>query len=306
MAEDMKMNCFKRIAHYTFFVVLLSIIFTGHAVYAQANMILVDIGWLKDHLHDRNMVVVDARTEKEYLQGHIPTAINIPVMKTYSPVEPKDRVANLQHIKKLFSQAGIRNDQTIVIYDNNEYKNAGRLFWVFEVYGHENIKLLNGGFALWMSKKLPTSKLPAKISPSDYVPTVEPERLITRLDMRLAIEDGSKVIIDARTRDEYIGKKSEASRFGHIPHAENIPSKQNFDMVAGIKMLKPEDELRKIYGDLDGDKKIYTYCNKGKDSSLTYALLRQLGYDVAHYDGSWFEWGNDAALPIEQPQIQKK
>lgn len=302
----MQINIFNIIPRYLFRVVLLFITLAGHSVSAQEDMILVDIDWMSKHLHDDNLVVVDARTEKEYLLGHIPSAVNIPVMQTYNPVHPKDRVANLQYISKLFSKAGIRNKQTIVVYDNTEYKDAGRVFWVFEVYGHRNVKLLNGGFVLWKKKNLPVSRVMANVSASDYVPMIEPERLITRLDMRLAIEDDSKVIIDARSHDEYIGKQSEASRFGHIPHAKSIPSDANFDMVDGVKMLKPASELKKIYSNLAADKKIYTYCNKGKGSSLTYALLRQLGYDTAHYDGSWYEWGNDATLPIEQPQALRQ
>lgn len=296
------MNYFKLITRNIFRIVLLLITLTGDAVSAQGDIILVDTDWMQSHLHDENIVVVDARTEKQYLQGHIPSAVNIPVMKTYNPVYPKDRVANLPYIRELFRRAGICDDQTIVIYDNTEYKDAGRVFWVFEVYGHKNVKLLNGGFVLWQKKNLPVSREMVEVSPSEYVPMIEPDRLITRLDMRLAIEDDSKVIVDARSHDEYIGKQSEASRFGHIPHAKSIPSDANFDMVDGVKMLKPVSELRKIYSNLADDKKIYTYCNKGKDSSLTYALLRQLGYNTAHYDGSWFEWGNDTTLPIEQPQ----
>ncbi len=296
------MNYFKVITRNIFRIVLLLITLTGDAVSAQGDIILVDTDWMQSHLHDEDIVIVDARTEKQYLQGHILSAVNIPVMKTYNPVYPKDRVANLPYIRELFRRAGIRDDQTIIVYDNTEYKDAGRVFWVFEVYGHKNVKLLNGGFVLWQKKNLPVSREMVEVSPSEYVPMIEPDRLITRLDMRLAIEDDSKVIVDARSHDEYIGKQSEASRFGHIPHAKSIPSDVNFDMVDGVKMLKPVSELRKIYSNLADDKKIYTYCNKGKDSSLTYALLRQLGYNTAHYDGSWFEWGNDTTLPIEQPQ----
>ncbi len=288
------------------YAVLILTILTCRTANAQNDLVLVDINWLKQHQHDDNLIIVDARTEAEYMKEHIPGAVNIPVMKTYNPVDPKDRVANLQYIKKLFRQTGIRNEQSIVVYDNNEYMDAGRVFWVFEVYGHDNVKLLNGGFTLWKNKKLPVSNVATKITASDYVPMIEPKRLITRLDMRLAIEDDSKLIIDARTHEEYIGEQSKSSRFGHIPHASSVPFNENFDIVDGVKMLKPVDELRKIYSNFTSDKKVYTYCNKGKHSSLTYALLRQLGYDAAHYDGSWYEWGNDATLPITQPQVSRQ
>ena len=302
-------TCYFRLTkHRILCTALMLIALKSQTANAQDDMILVDINWLNQHLHDNNFIVIDARSEDEYLKGHIPDAVNIPVMKTYNPVDLKDRVANLQYIKQLFRQAGIRNEETIVIYDNSEYMNAGRVFWVFEVYGHDHVKLLNGGMALWKNKNLPISTESVKVTPSKYVPMIEPGRLITRLDMRLAIEDDNKLIIDARTHDEFIGKQSNSSRFGHIPGASSIPFDENFHLVDGVKVLKPMDELKKIYSNIQTDKKVYTYCNKGKQSSFTYALLRQLGYDAAHYDGSWYEWGNDSALPIEQPQTfrQKK
>ncbi len=179
---------------------LILISFTSSATDTPGGAILVDINWLDKHLHDNDLVVVDARAEDEYQKAHIVTAVNIPVMKTYNPVSPKDRVANLQYIKQLFRQAGIRKEQTVVIYDNNEYMNAGRVFWVVEVYGHKKVKLLNGGLTLWKKNKLPTSNVATIVSPSEYVPTIEPQRLITRLDMRLALGDDNKQIIDARTQ----------------------------------------------------------------------------------------------------------
>jgi len=268
---------------------------------SQAGNVLVNSQWLDKHKHDQNIVVVDARSEEEYRKGHINGAVNIPVQDTFNPITNTDRVGNLKHISELFSNAGIRNDQTVVIYDGNTYIDAGRVFWVFEVYGHKNVKLLDGGIKGWLAySRHSLSQSSRKPEKTQYIPTIEPERLITKFSMRLALEDESKVIIDARTSKEFRGEASIAKRAGHIPNAINISWEENFIEVNGIKMLKPVEGLRKLYDHNIKNKQTILYCNKGKQSSLSYAILRQLGHNAAHYDGSWYEWGNDEKLPINK------
>ncbi len=263
---------------------------------------LVDVPWLVEHRKDKKLIIVDVRSKQAYAKGHIPGAVNIPVADTFSPKYNTDRVGNIQYIQQLFSEAGIRNDHKVVVYDDSSYIDAGRVFWVFEVYGHKQVKLLNGGYPGWR-KNAPTgvSQSPSRLQKSSYLPAIEPNRLITKLSMRLALDDSDKLIVDSRTAKEYNGDESISSRVGHIPNAINIPPEHNFVNVDGVNMLKSTKELKAMYAELlPVNKKVYTYCNKGKHASLTYTILRQLGYDAAHYDGSWYEWGNDFALPIEQ------
>lgn len=262
-------------------------------------MILVDVPWLKQHLNDKDLIVVDVRLEKDYLEGHIPGAVSIPVASTYNLSGATDRVGGLYQIQKVFSQAGIKRDSTIVIYGDSSYVSAGRVFWVFEVYGHKRVKLLNGGFPGWSNNgDLPVSKELTAVQAHEYVPSVDPDRLVTRLGMRLAIDEDDSYIIDTRPIEEYEGVSSRAKRFGHIPGAISISTENNYIEVDDINMLKPVSELRQLYAGAAG-KKVYTYCNKGTSSSLTYVIIRQLGYDAAHYDGSWYDWSNDPKLPIE-------
>jgi thiosulfate/3-mercaptopyruvate sulfurtransferase len=285
---------------FQFKIILCLLLLNGIACANQAEPILVDIDWLLKHQSDPDLVIVDARSKKEYKQGHIVNAVNIPVADTFNPIKNTDRVGNINHITQLFRNAGIRNEHTVVIYDGNSYIDAGRVFWVFEVYGHKKVKLLDGGVLGWkIYSKQPLSQLVNNPEKSNYIPAINPQRHITRLSMRLALDDENKVIIDTRPKDDFAGKKSIARRSGHIPNAVNIPWDENFVVINGIKMLKPIDELRTIYDKVIGEKKAYLYCNKGKQSSLSYTILRQLGYDAAHYDGSWYEWGNDNSLPIE-------
>jgi len=266
----------------------------------ESNQILVDVVWLIKHKDDMNVVIVDARSKSEYTEGHIEGAINIPVSLTFNPQLNTDRVANIKHITALFRQVGIRNDHSIVIYDGNSYIDAGRVFWVFEVYGHKKVMLLNGGIDGWVTNsKQQLSQIDTHLESSNYIPSIEPQRLVTKLSMHLAIEDEANVIIDTRSKKEYLGIQSIASRAGHIPKAVNIPWNENFEELNGVRMLKPLSDLKKMYSEFDGDKRIFLYCNKGKQSSLSYTIMRQLGFNAAHYDGSWYEWGNDVALPIE-------
>ena len=283
------------------FVYLITVFFVPCSANASSDeQIIVDLQWLNKIKQTNHWVIVDVRTRSEYDKGHIPDAVNIPVSSTFNPKIKKDRVANTSHIQKLFSQAGIESDDTIVLYDSGNHIDAGRVFWVFELYGHKKVKVLNGGFVAWTDdKENPVSTISPIRTSTQYIPKLEPERLTTKLSMQLAISDEERIIIDARSSDEYLGNQSIASRSGHIPGAINIPWDKNFTSEEGFSKLKSVEELRKLYGHIDPEKKIYLYCNKGKQSSMSYMIMRQLGFDAAHYDGSWYEWGNDELLPIE-------
>jgi thiosulfate/3-mercaptopyruvate sulfurtransferase len=248
-----------------------------------------------------DVVVLDVRDPEMYGAGHIPGAINLPEAKTYRQNGRTDRVGKPAYIQKLFSQAGITQQKRVIIYDDGSFINAGRVFWVLEVYGHTKVQLLDGGFPAWQADGLSVSMEAVSPKPGDFIAMIQPEKLVTKLRMRLATRADKSIILDARSQDEYAGFKSITDRYGHIPQAINIPWGNNVNSGGDFPQMKTFPELQQVYAGLDKNKKILTYCNKGKGSSFAYFVLRQMGLDVAHYDGSWFEWSSDVSLPIVSP-----
>jgi thiosulfate/3-mercaptopyruvate sulfurtransferase len=264
--------------------------------------LIVELEWLKQSLNDPALVVIDARPANAYQSGHVPGAVSLPVQLTFGQDPDDAKVAPINHIQGLISQLGIGSENKAVIYDDGSFIDAARLFWVLETYGHKNVALLRGGYDAWVSKNYPVSWDAVKRNPGKFVPTVIPERLATKLKVRLTIENPEAVIIDARSKDEYSGKSSKTTRYGHIPTAINIPATNNFNLENGAHYLKENSDLAKLYSNVGRDKHVIAYCNRGKESSLTYFIMRSLGYDVSVYDGSWYDWGSDANMPIIAPE----
>jgi len=262
---------------------------------------VVEVEWLSRNIHHSHLIIIDVRDAKEYAQAHILGAVNIPVNSTFSSEITHSMVASISTIQHIFSSAGVSNNSDIVLYDDGEYVDAAREFWVLEVYGHKHVSILNGGFKLWSNRQFKVTQDVPELAHGNFVPTIVPEILSTKFSTRLAINDHSKQLIDVRSRDEFNGLKSETNRFGHIPTAINIPSNMNYSNNAGINKIKPLPDLKLIYNSIDPHKKIIAYCNKGRESALTYFVLKRLGFNVSTYDGSWYEWSSDFELPIVTP-----
>ncbi|OYX07177.1 MAG: hypothetical protein B7Z05_02445 [Thiotrichales bacterium 32-46-8] len=249
----------------------------------------------------QRVVLIDARPAKFYEESHLPNAISIPFTATFVEFGTTGRVITLDKAKTLFSNAGIRNDDLVVAYDGGGMLQASRILWTLEMYGHKKVKLLEGGLKAWQQAGLGVTQEKPAIMTTNYVPSVNPDRLATRLTTLLASnKTDAFTLIDAREAEHYQGLKSEAKRYGHIPNAINIDFRLNLDANTGL--LRSKSDLQQVYAHIPKDKKVIVYCIMGDQSALEYLIMRELGYDVANYDASWQEWGNDLSLPIVEPQ----
>lgn len=258
---------------------------------------IITTKWLKNNLKDSNLVIVDLRSRDEYLKSHIKNAVNIPGLKFL--FDDKFFMPELGFLKKLFSNAGIDSTSKVLAYDNGDFIWAARFYWILEVLGHENVAILNVGFDESLAKELPLDSIEIIAKRKEFIPRINNKKLQTKLSTLMAI--GKKTIIDGRKESHYQGKESLAKRFGHIPTAINYACTQNYQVSEQGNKLKDLKELKKLYEDIPKEKEIILYCDGGAEAALNYIVLQELGYKASVYDGSWIEWGNDDAVPINNP-----
>lgn len=269
-------------------------------LYLQAQSLRIEAdSFLKDI---NSYTILDTRKPSDFKQGHIKNALNFPIVLTYDHQKTNGKLASPEKMEKTIRKLGLNTNDKIVVYDSGFFFDAARLFWALEVYGFKNIKMLNIGYNQWKENNYPIELKTRKATPSNYITTINHKRLATKFTTQIATKNPNQLIIDARPAPAYNGEQSTAKRFGHIPSANNIPAAHNIEGDIEISKLKPIDELKKLYKNIDKSKKVVIYCAIGRISSTNYFALRELGYDVANYDASWKEWGNDFSLPITQPK----
>jgi len=268
---------------------------------ALAQSLRISPEQLQQSLGDQDLIILDTRSEADYLAGHIDKALSFPIKLTYKNDRINGKIISPANIQKYFRARGIHRDSRIVVYDNGDIIDAARLFWVLEVYNLQHVQILDHGYDHWLRKAYPISlEVNTATSKSHYIASLNYQRLASKFTTQLATRNSNQLIIDARNFSDYSGRTSTARRFGHIPSAIHIPAAHNLMLSKGITSLKPLNELKKLYQNISKDKKIVIYCAIGRVSSTNYLALRELGYDVSNYDASWNEWGNDDKLPIEK------
>jgi len=259
--------------------------------------VMVSVAWLQAHYDDPHLVLIDVRDEKEFAKGHLKRAVNMPVFRDL--FDKSYMMPKLSFLQELFSNAGIDDKSMIVVYGGKELIWAARFYWISEVLGADNVGLLQVSFGNWKEGELPVTTEIYKPKKTNFVPRVDNSKLATKLSTLLSI--GKRDIIDGRPRDFYMGKKSHAKRYGHIPSALNYPGSQNYMQQKEGSHMKSIESLKSLYKTLPKDKSIILYCEDGADAALNFLVLESLGYKVSVYDGSWLEWGNDEKLPYVNP-----
>lgn len=262
---------------------------------------IVDVAWIAKHKDDKNTLLLDLREESLYKKGHIKGAQNIYFMQLFDEglFMPK-----LDVLRELFSEAGIDSSMHVVAYDDGSFIWSARLYWILETLGHTKVSILNVGYGNWREGAIATSQTPTPPTHREFIPRVDNTKLQTKLGTLVSI--GKKSIIDGRKESHYIGKESEAKRYGHIPTAQNFPCTQNYEVSKSGNKMRDLSELKELYKELPMDKEVILYCDGGAEAALNYIVLQELGYKAAVYDGSWVEWGNDKAVPINNPSKTKE
>jgi len=280
-------------------IYLVLVLFMTTSLFAQNSVSgIVSLAWLKSHLHDKNLVIVDVRDKNEYIKGHIKGAVNIPANKELFRGK-RLLMPKLSHLQKIFSQAGIDNDSEVVSYDGGLFYFSARFHWLLQVLGHKNVAILAVSYGNWKKGYIPVSKKIPNIKKSNFIPQINNTLIATKLDVLTSIHNA--VLIDGRRHSDYIGKTSSAKRYGHIPTAINYPSILTYTKSSLGNRMKSWSQLKDVFKDVNKSKKIILYCDDSAEAAMDGLILNHLGYKTSVYEGSWLEWGNESNLPIVNP-----
>jgi thiosulfate/3-mercaptopyruvate sulfurtransferase len=276
---------------------------------ADSAMPLVSTDWLKQHLNDADLVVLDVRSAidgggaEAYAAGHIPGAVHSDYDKAGWRVTRNGvpfMLPNKAGLEKLIGETGIDEDAHVIVVpagvSATDFGSAARVYWTLKVAGHPAASILDGGFAAWQEAGYPVES--GKVTPAPRIFTVKPdERLLAEVE---AVErNASATLVDARPASYFIGKeKAPASKaYGHIPGAVNLDSASFYDPATN--RLRPKEQLAKIAASLPAGP-VVAYCNTGHWAATDWFVLSAvLGRpDVRLYDGSMVEWTADPNRPV--------
>jgi thiosulfate/3-mercaptopyruvate sulfurtransferase len=270
------------------------------------DTVLVSADWAEKNLDASGVVFVEVDEDTAaYDTGHIPGAIKLDWKKDLQDPVRRDFV-NKQQFEALLSERGIANNDTVILYGGNNNWFAAYAYWYFKLYGHGEVKLLDGGRKKWELDNRPLVK-DAVSRPATQYTANEPDLSIRAFRDEVVAAIGGKNLVDVRSPDEYAGRllapahlpQEQAQRAGHIPTAVNVPWSKaaNEDGT-----FKSNEDLAALYAEagFDGSKPTIAYCRIGERSSHTWFALHELlgQSDVKNYDGSWTEYGSLVGVPV--------
>jgi len=264
--------------------------------------LLIEADELEKSLGYENILIVDLSRPDNYRTLHAPGAVHLDyaqIVATNRPVMgllPDDAT-----LSRLFGAIGIGDNSHVVACDDEGGGRAARLLWTLETAGHTRYSLLNGGLHAWANEAHRRDDTPVIPQPQRFTVRHTDSVLARSADIAAVLGDSHYCLLDVRSPDEYNGVKKLAARAGHIPGAVNLEWTQAIDTTRNLR-LRDEAALRAL---LEGagatpDRQIITYCQSHHRSAHTWFVLKYLGYpDVRGYPGSWSDWGNNPALPVE-------
>ncbi len=274
--------------------------------------VLVSTEWVAGHLNDRQVRIIESNEDPLlYSTGHIPGAVEVDWTRDLNDPVRRDYLGR-EGFESLMRRIGVNRDTTVVFYGDRNNWWATYAYWVFQLFGHDKAKVMDGGRIKWVNESRPLTKDVPSYAASAYKAAERDDKKIRAFrDQVLKHVEAKKPMVDVRSPQEYSGERLHmpeypnegALRGGHIPGAANVP---------WAKAVNPEDgtfktaaELRNLYENeakIKPDDDVVVYCRIGERSSHTWFVLTNLlGFkQVRNYDGSWTEWGNLVGVPIER------
>ena len=276
----------------------------------MAIEVLVTTDWVAQHATDHGVRIVEVDVDTTaYQQGHIPGAIGWNWTTELCDTLVRD-IVSPRTLELLLGKAGIDNATTIVLYGDNNNWFAAWAFWQLKVYGHQDVRLMNGGRKKWLAEGRDLSTETPSFPAKTYKARAADLSLRAFLpEVQRAVQSKSHALVDVRSPQEFTGEilappglPETCQRGGHIPGAKSIPWAKACNEAGTFKSV---DELKALYGaqGITGDRPVIAYCRIGERSSHTWFVLKYLlGFsDVSNYDGSWTEWGNLVGAAVEKP-----
>lgn len=250
------------------------------------------------------LILLDIRSTEDYESGHIPGALRLdPGLLNRSEPPQNGLLPSAEQVATWSAQLGLDIGSNVVVYDGGKSTSAARALWVLNVYGFTNVHWLNGGITAWMSSNHSVSNTVTKASRAipDRPLTADSNLVLSSEELKARLSNSSQQnqIVDARTRGEYEGSDVRSARGGRMPGAVHY---EWLDMFQSDGTLLPDNELQAALTERNLDKEVpaVVYCQSHQRSSVTYLVLKHLGYkDVSALDGAWSNWGNDPTAPIE-------
>jgi thiosulfate/3-mercaptopyruvate sulfurtransferase len=278
------------------------------ASYAHPH-VLVTTDWVAAHAHAPNVRLVEVNVDHAlYAQGHVPGAVGWSWKRQLADQRRRDILSRAQ-FQALMRQSGIANDTTVVLYGDSNNWFAAWAFWQMKVYGHADVRIMDGGRKKWEAEGRPMTTDAPNVMPTGYeAPEADNDLRAFLPEVREQVERRGAALVDVRSPAEFSGEllappglPETCQRGGHIPGASNIPWSKAVREEDGT--FRPRAELERLYREagITGERPIITYCRIGERSSHSWFVLKYLlGYDrIKNYDGSWTEWGNLVGADVE-------